>query len=45
MEDRNEVYLRARRVGPRQSGNVNPVLDLGPYLEGEPDAEQTLTEH
>ncbi len=43
MEDRNEVYLRARSSWARQPGNVIPVLDLAAYLEGEPDAEQTLT--
>lgn len=43
MEDRKEVYLCARRNWPRQSSNVIPVLDVGPYLGGERGAEQTLT--
>jgi isopenicillin N synthase-like dioxygenase len=43
MEDRNEVYLCARRSWPRQPSNVIPVLDLAAYLAGEPGAQQALT--
>ena len=43
MEDRNEVYLRARSNWPRQSSDVIPVLDLGAYLAGERGAELALT--
>ena len=43
MEDRNEVYLCARRKWPRQSSDVIPVLDLGAYFAGERGAEATLT--
>lgn len=44
MEDRKEVYLRARRSWPRESCNVIPVLDLGPYRARESGAEAALTE-
>src|SRR5450755_2071840 len=43
MEDRNEVYLRARSNWSRQPSNVIPVLDLGAYLAQERGAEQPLT--
>jgi isopenicillin N synthase-like dioxygenase len=44
MEDRKEVYVRARRSWPRNSDNIIPVLDIGPYIAGERGAEETLTE-
>jgi isopenicillin N synthase-like dioxygenase len=43
MEDRSEVYLRARSNWLRQPSNVIPVLDLGAYLAQERGAEQALT--
>lgn len=43
MEDRKEVYLRARRNWPRQSSDVIPVLDLGPCLAAESGAVEALT--
>jgi isopenicillin N synthase-like dioxygenase len=42
MEDRQEVYLRARSSWPRESHNVIPVLDLGPYRARERGAEEAL---
>jgi isopenicillin N synthase-like dioxygenase len=43
MEDRKEVYLRARRNWSREPCNVIPVLDLGPYRARERGAEGALT--
>lgn len=43
MEDRREVYLQARQSWKRVSSNTIPVLDIGPYLAGEPGAQQRMT--
>jgi isopenicillin N synthase-like dioxygenase len=42
MEDRVEVYLRARRLWARTPHRSIPVLDAGPYLAGEHGADTQL---